>query len=128
MIHCGVVSIVSRLEWLAVACFLREFKTLATRNGIVVFERTNYLRTLASLGILPSDAREIILSLTPEDYYKGLGSGDRENEQVCEFGTQVGEEEVYIKLLMDTKSERAFCFSFHRAERAIAHPFADTVD
>ena len=127
LIHCGMVSIVAKLERLAVACFLREFKAFAAKNGLGIFERRNYMQTLAGLGILPNDAKEIILDLTPENYYKGLGAGTRENEQICEFGTWVGEDEIYIKLLMDTGDERAFCFSFHKAERAIAYPFADTV-
>jgi len=127
MIHFDMVTIVEKLDRMAVTSFLRQFKIYATNRKIAVFERVNYLQTLARLGILHSDAIEIILGLTPQNYYKGLGPGDRDNEQICEFGARVEEEEIYIKLLMDTKNERACCFSFHIAGREITYPFADDV-
>ncbi len=125
MIHSGVVITAEDTDRYAVSLFLREFKTYANETGISIFPRRNFLNTLADLGINRQDATERILQLTPQDYYKGLGPGHRENERICGFGTRIGEEEIYIKLLLNTESRRAICFSFHRAERGIEYPFTD---
>jgi hypothetical protein len=104
--------------------FLSRFKAFASEHGLSVFERENYKTTLNELGILPSQAREVILGLTIENYYKGIGLGDRDGEEVCEFGTFQSDRELYIKLIIDNLHHQAICFSFHFAERDIVHPFA----
>ncbi|MCK5827858.1 type II toxin-antitoxin system MqsR family toxin [Candidatus Bipolaricaulota bacterium] len=112
---------------MAVVAFLTRFKTLASKHGLVVFMRTNYKDTLAKLGILPSQAEDAILSLTISDYYKNVGTAERDGEEICEFGIPLLDEEIYIKLIVDTVHEKAICCSFHIAEREISYPFADDV-
>jgi len=125
MIQSNMTSVARRLTRMAVADFLKRFKQYAEKDGMVVFARSEYVSTLAALGILPRDAEEIILGLVPADYYQGIGPGNRDREEICEFGTHIGDQEIYIKLLLDNEHEKACCFSFHEAEREITYPFAD---
>lgn len=127
MIHFATVKISGELERIAVVCFLSGFKEFASKDKIEIAIRGNYLNTLAKLGMVPQQAKEIILGLTPVNYYKGMGQGERDNEEVCEFGVCLGEEDIYIKLLINRQQEKAFCFSFHIADRDINYPFADDV-
>ena len=127
MIHFAMVKISGKLERLAVVSFLSDFKEFASKDKIEIASRDNYLNTLAKLGMAQQEAKEIILGLTPANYYKGMGQGERDNEEVCEFGVCRGGRNIYIKLLMNRKQEKAFCFSFHIAEREINYPFADDV-
>jgi len=127
MIHCDMAKFTTNLENALVVDFLLRFKAFASRDGLVIFQRKNYLKTLAELGMMPSESRKIIVGLTPAAYYKGVGPGERADEEVCEFGVLIGGIEVYIKLLIDTKREKAICFSFHAAERKILYPFAEDV-
>jgi len=124
MIHCAMALLGEKLERPAVVLFLTRFKAMASEDELVVFARDKYMETLAELGMLPSQAEEAILSLTIENYYKGLGPGDREGEEVCEFGMMIEEKEIYIKLLTNSKHKNACCFSFHTAERPITYPYA----
>ena len=127
MIHFAMVKISGKLERLAVVSFLSDFKQFASKDKIEIASRDNYLNTLAKLGMAQQEAKEIILGLTPANYYKGMGQGERDNEEVCEFGVCRGGRNIYIKLLVNRKQEKAFCFSFHIAEREINYPFADDV-
>jgi len=127
MIHFGMEKVTEKLDYLAVVSFLKAFKEFATKDKIEVAQRGNYLNTLAKLGINSQHAKEIILGLTPTNYDKGIGLGERDSEELCEFGTYVEESEIYIKLLINRRQEKAFCFSFHIAEREIAYPFAEDV-
>lgn len=127
MIHFAMAKISRKLEQLAVVSFLSGFKEFASKDKIEIAHRGNYLNTLAKLGMAPQQAKGIILGLTPANYYKGIGTGERDKEEICEFGVCVGEEDVYIKLLINREQEKAFCFSFHIAEREISYPFAGDV-
>jgi hypothetical protein len=42
-----------------------------------------------------------------------------------EFGKQVNDEEVYIKITLGRTSSSAICISFHIAERPIQYPFKE---
>lgn len=120
-----MTKIVAELDRMAIVDFLSRFKAIASEHGLTVLERKNHKTTLTELGILPSQAREAILGLTIENYYKGIGLGDRDGEEVCEFGTFLAGRELYIKLMIDNLHHKAICFSFHFAERDIVHPFAN---
>ena len=108
-------------------CFLSRFKALASKKGLVVFHRQNYKETLTELGIHPSQAKEMILGLTIENYYKGLGPGERDGEEICELGLIDNGRELYIKLIIDNKNEQAICCSFHFPEREMEYPYASEV-
>jgi len=110
-----------------VVSFLSRFKAFASKNGLVVFQRQDYKETLTELAIHPSQAKERILGLTVENYYKGLGPGERDGEEACEFGLVDNGRELYIKLIIDNTHERAICCSFHFPEREIKYPFAEDV-
>ncbi len=124
MIQSGVQEPGKDIERVWVVAFLMRFKALASADRMVVFQRKNYIETLGALGILPHQAEEAILGLTFENYYKGAGAGERDGEEVCEFGARVAGEEVYIKLIIDRAHSKAICCSFHVAEREIGYPFA----
>ncbi len=110
-----------------VVSFLTRSKTFASKNDLVVFQRQDYKETLTELAINPSQAKEMILGLTVENYYKGLGPGERDGEEVCELGLVDNGRELYIKLMIDNTNERAICCSFHFPKREIEYPFAEDV-
>ena len=125
MIELGVQKQLGEaVEQAWVVGFLTRFKEFASSNGIVVFRRKDYVETLGELGILPHQAEEIILGLTLENYYRGAGEGEREGEEVCEFGVVAAGREIYTKLIIDTARSKAVCCSFHIAEKKITYPFA----
>ena len=101
-----------------IAVWIVAWQTYLTRQSV---------KLTASTLKESQQAKEIILGLTPANYYKGMGQGERDNEEVCEFGVCLGEEDIYIKLLINRQQEKAFCFSFHIADRDINYPFADDV-
>ena len=70
MIHSAMVKISGELERIAVVSFLSDFKEFASKDKIEIAIRGNYLNTLAKLGMVPQQAKEIILGLTPANYYK----------------------------------------------------------
>jgi hypothetical protein len=127
MIDFGVTERESSTCRREVVIFLSGFKALASKNGLVVFQRQDYKETLTELAIHPSQAKEMILGLTVENYYKGLGQGERDGEEVCELGLVDNGRELYIKLMIDNTHERAICCSFHFPERKIEYPFAEHV-
>ena len=127
LIDYGVTDREERTRQRNVVSFLSRFKAFASKNGLVVFHRQDYKETLTELAIHPRQAREMILGLTVANYYKGLGPGERNGEEVGEFGLIDNGRELYIKLIIDNVHERAICCSFHFPEREIHYPFAEDV-
>jgi len=127
MIDFGVTERESSSHRRGVVNFLSRFKAFASKNGVVVFQRQDYKETLTELAIHPSQAKEMILGLTVENYYKGLGPGERDGEEVCELGLVDNGRGLYIKLIIDNTHKRAICCSFHFPKREIEYPFAEDV-
>ena len=81
------------------------------------------------VGILPSQVKEFLFSLTYQDYFNGPEEEDNEKEfpqgECLFFGCSVMDREFYvkIKLCKEEHEEYCYCISFHTAEKKIVYPY-----
>ena len=105
-----------------VKLFLFQFKEFAQKKFLFA-ERAKSLDTIARLGITIKQAKDEILGLTYEDYYRGpIPDKDRKGEEFWEFGKSIYREQVLIKLKAKSKYGVAICFSFHTPDKTIEYP------
>ena len=87
-------------------------------------DREKNLGAIESLGIIRGMRKEIIKSLTIEDYSEGpikniLNAwGD-----LWVFGKDINGQEVYIKISYGMPNRSAICISFHLAEYPMNYPY-----
>ncbi len=107
-----------------ITLFLFKFKGLA-QNNFIFAEREKSLDTMARLGITVQQAKEEILGLTDEDYYRGPipDTDPKKGGEYWEFGKLICGQEIFIKLKTISEHGAAICFSFHIPERQIEYPF-----
>jgi len=106
-----------------VKLFLFQFKEFA-QNVFSFYPREESLDTIARLGITIPQAKEEILGLTYEDYYRGpIPDKDRRGEEYWEFGKTISDKQVFIKLKTVSEHSAAICFAFHIPEEQIEYPF-----
>lgn len=108
--------------------FLNLFKGAVEYGHFSVKDRHKNIQALIDLNMTPSQQREILLGLTPEDYMDGPKPEDQDStKEVWEFGKKIDEHEIYIKLrVTPVKGKRnvyfALVWSFHPAEFPIRNP------
>ena len=106
-----------------VTLFLILFKEFA-QNKFIFAERDKSLDTIARLGITIQQAKQEILGLTYEDYYRGpIPDTGPKGGEYWEFGKTICDQEIFIKLKTVPKHSVAVCFSFHVPEEIIKHPY-----
>lgn len=111
-----------------VVAFLNLFKGCLMLDRMDVRDREKNRQALIDLGITPSERRDVLLSLEPEDYVAGPKPDDTNGgKEVWEFGKAVADTEVYIKLRVvkvpGKKSVyQALVWSFHPAEFRMTYP------
>ena len=106
-----------------VTLFLFQFKKFA-QNVFSFYPRQESLDTILRLGITIPQAKQEILGLTYEDYYRGpIPDKDRKGEKFWEFGKTIAGEQVFIKLKTVSKHSVAICFSFHIPQEKIEYPY-----
>lgn len=106
-----------------VTLFLFQFKKFA-QNKFIFAEREKSRDTIARLGITIEQARQEILELTYEDYYKGpIPDTGPKGGEYWEFGKTICGQEIFIKLKAVLKHNVAVCFSFHIPEEKIKYPY-----
>ena len=114
-----------------VADFLGQFKIAMDLGFFSLVSRGKNIQGLADLGITLNDAKQVLASLTPEDYsYGPEADRDGSEEAVWFFGRDVQGTEVYIKLKLTQDTRRktvvwAKVLGFHPAERAITYPLRE---
>lgn len=109
-----------------VKAFLQRLKSKATVFQIIYLDkRPKNAETLGKLDITPNARDQIIQDLTVQDYYRGPRPEDfyGGDSEMWEFGKNVNEEEVYIKVTLGQSGKPVICISFHIAERPISYPF-----
>ena len=108
--------------------FLNLFKSATMLGYLHVRDREKNMQALVDLGVTPSERKELILGLTPEDYMAGPKPDDTDPEkEVWEFGANVQGVEVYIKLRLarDPRKRNVYhatVWSFHPAEFPMRYP------
>ena len=107
-----------------VKLFLFQFKEFA-QNVLSFYPREESLNTIARLGITIQQAKNEILGLTYEDYYRGPipDTNPKKGGEYWEFGKLICGQEIFIKLKTVSEYDAAICFSFHIPERKIEYPF-----
>lgn len=107
-----------------VTLFLSQFKEFAQRKFSFA-ERDKSRNTIARLGITIKQAKNEILGLTYENYYRGPipDTNPKKGGEYWEFGKLICGQEIFIKLKTVSEYNAAICFSFHISERKIEYPF-----
>ena len=106
----------------------REFLSEAKRiipKGFDLVDREENLRELASLGLTKHDCRQIVLSLSVEDYCKGPEQDRDRPGHVWTFGYKLEGKDIYIKLKIIKVGDEEIvkCISFHKAKYPLKYPF-----
>lgn len=119
------MAVVTQLVHLPLAVFLKEFKLLVQSVGLYVINRVENQQSLADLGMTQENRKDLILSLTIQDYCSGPGADKDQPGEIWVFGKEVDCQEVYIKLkIADTGSMKiAKCISFHAARYPLIYPY-----
>ena len=106
-----------------VKLFLFQFKEFAQKH-FSFYPRDESLDTIARLGITIPQAKQEILGLTYEDYYRGpIPDTGPKGGEYWEFGKTICGQEVFIKLKTVSKHSVAVCFSFHIPDETIEYPY-----
>ena len=105
--------------------FLNDFhQKVEVFDIFFIDEREKNLSTLGELGIIKGMRKEVIQSLTVEDYSEGpiknlLNAwGD-----LWVFGKDINGHEVYIKIAYGRPNSSTICVSFHIAEFPMNYPY-----
>jgi len=106
-----------------VKLFLFQFKEFAQKT-FTFSPRDKSMDAIARLGITIPQAKQEILGLTYEDYYRGpIPDKDHKGEEFWEFGKTICGQEIFIKLKTVSKHSVAVCFSFHIPDETIEYPY-----
>jgi len=109
-------------QW-KVKLFLFQFKEFA-QNNFKFVPRDKSLDSIARLGITPKQAKDEILGLTHEDYYRGpLPDKGTTGGELWEFGKRIEGKEIFIRLKVVLQYNMAKCQSFHIAEKSMQYPY-----
>lgn len=107
-----------------VKIFLQEFKQKVIQFGVYIErQRAKNLQTMLDLELTAINVREHLKKLTYEDFYKGPSKDDFGGEDLWEFGKEIKNKEVYIKITLGDINRETICVSFHYPEREIKYPF-----
>ncbi len=110
-----------------VEAFLKSFKQLSKMWGVLFLGRGKNLQTLASLEITPVFREKILYDLKATDYCEGPKDEDfYGGKEMWVFGTEVKNQEVYIKITLGQPSTQTICISFHIAEHPMKYPLKIT--
>ncbi len=105
--------------------FLKDFKELIYQGSYYVTGHLKNIEALSTLGITIRQRDDYILSLSLEDYCDGPCIDKLKDGHYWEFGKNVDNVEVYIKLkIINYKdgSDKGVCYSFHPAEKPQKYP------
>ena len=106
-----------------IANFLKRFKGIAVDDRVIFVDRESWKATLTWLRITPRQAAEVVMALEVSDYFKGTPfTKHSRGKETCEFGCTVLNQEVYVKLQIDKKRNKAICISFHIPKWPMKYP------
>ncbi|GMT39897.1 MAG: hypothetical protein IEMM0001_0632 [bacterium] len=106
--------------------FLFDFKGAVTAgSGVYLIPRDANRQTLNYLGLTKRNLEEILLDLTVLDYCKGPKDDRDQPGEIWEFGKNVKDEDIYIKLKVAEVNGKkiAKCISFHIAKYKLQYPY-----
>ncbi|MDP8258761.1 MAG: hypothetical protein P9L90_05020 [Candidatus Aadella gelida] len=104
--------------------FLHVFKFYADCPGCFHLVDRKDLKNIATTGLTFAQAREVILQLTYIDYIKGpVVDMFYKDYNVWEFGQELEDIGIYIKLSDNFDHKMAKCISFHIAKHSMTYPY-----
>lgn len=107
-----------------VARFLLDYHNcLDTSNRLIKPRKINE-KTIKKLGFTYRQIKEVLYSLTIDDYYAGPKKDDYHGGHFWEFGKEVDDTMLYIKIKIHTLPDGTdipFCYSFHEPEFPMTH-------
>lgn len=107
-----------------VKIFLQEFKQkLAIFDMIFYRSRSNNLQTVLDLELSNVSVRKHLSELTYKNYYKGPTKDDFSDSDLWEFGKEIKNKKVYIKISLGNWNKQVLCISFHFPIHTIKYPF-----
>jgi hypothetical protein len=108
-----------------VESFLSEFLTKLNTFDVLFLNRDKNREALLILEISSLKRYEYLKSLKLENYFNGPNDDvyDPESPPNWEFGMDIKEREVYIKINLGKSNKKVVCISFHIAEKKIIYPF-----
>ncbi len=89
-------------------------------KGFKIANRPENFSMMDMLEFTDRDVREVLLSLTKDDYIKGPMPDDKgRSSSVWAFGRNIAGHDVYIKLTIRIKGKRknVVCISFHESTK-----------
>ncbi|MDD2387389.1 MAG: toxin [Bacteroidales bacterium] len=104
--------------------YLTDLKQKIKFFGILIWDdRSKNRQALLDLEISPSQRKDEILKLQPENYMQGpIDEKMHGILPMWVFGTMIKGKEVYIKVSMGVENSQAVCISFHVAEFEMSYP------
>lgn len=105
---------------LDITVFLTKAKKLISTGHYDFVPRRKNMQTLARYGLTPLDAKNEILALMTEDYYKGPKQDFDRPGEIWEFKKKIGTISFYVKLkIIQVNGEDILrCLSFHEDDFA----------
>ncbi|KAF0250284.1 MAG: hypothetical protein FD167_306 [bacterium] len=102
--------------------FLREFKQTIDNSGLYFIPRKVNRDGIAKLGLMVGDVKDVIGSLTYQNYSSGPESDqDGSAGEIWIFGTIINSQNVYIKIKLDKGAAK--CLSLHPADFRVKQPY-----
>jgi len=118
-----VVFLVNMSTEAEVEQFLKDFKFKLSFYGVIFMQRDKNLKTLIALELTTASRSTMLNELKVQDYYKGPSLDYDNGPELWEFGINIKQNDVYIKITMGQIDRPVICISFHLAERNIKYPF-----
>ncbi len=110
-----------------VKSFLEEFCSHLEKANFLFVKRKKNLQTLVTLGYNYKNLKDLLTTLTIENYHSGPEENDDYDGHIMVFGKRINGNDVYIKLANTDETgitEIAVCISFHIAEFPLSYPLA----
>ena len=107
--------------------YLRRVRKLVDAGNALLIGRPKNLDALVDMGMSKVAVIRQVASLSATDYCSGPDADkDREGQYCWVFGREIGNVDVYIKLVIEDLAggrQRLKVLSFHQAEWAMRYPF-----
>lgn len=105
--------------------FLNDFHQKVKVFDILFWdERDKNAKTLTELGITAVERKEIVKTITVDDYSEGpIKNLLNRLGDLWVFGKDVNGQEVYIKISYGLPNRSTICVSFHIAEYPMKYPY-----
>ena len=109
-----------------VDAFLEDFRQKARVFEIYFYPRLKNVDALLGLGIAAKQREDLIMDIAVENYYRGpTQDNDPGRPAYYEFGANIKNQEIYIKLSLGKFNKSPHCISFHVAEYQLDYPLKE---